>query len=255
MEVRWEMIALQAIPGAAVDPHYEKGHRAFLERLEKHGFGHVERLSPPNVPMEMLAGEPVFRVRPAQGRWPLYQFGPGVFTCNIVPPYRGWAAFRSVLEDGLQCLYSCVPLGAGAKPISVEVLYLDAFDAAFGYDDFGRFVREDLGIKVELPDALLKGLALDPHAVEPTIGVTVPLREPAGARFVVRVSKGLKERRSAAICELRCVANGDAVPAGHDAMMGWFDSAHSALRTAFLSIAEPELETRMGERLPIGGEA
>lgn len=253
VEVRWEMIALQAIPGAAVDPLYQRGQQDFLDRLEELGFGHVERLSPPNVPMEMLAGQPVLRVRPAPGRWPLYQLGPGLFTCNIVPPYKGWAAFRSVLEDGLACLYGSVLLGAGAKPISVEILYLDAFDAAFGHDDFGRFVREDLGIRAELPEALVQGLGLDPHAVEPTLGMTVPLRKPEGARFVLQITKGLKERRAAAICELRCIANGDGVPARQDAMMEWFDTAHSALRTAFLSMCEPVLERRMGKRVPIGG--
>ena len=79
--------------------------------MHKHGFSFVEELVPPDFPKELAPRQPHFRYRRADETWPLFQLGPGLFTANFVPPYKGWfQEVKPCLMQGVETLLKTYPL-------------------------------------------------------------------------------------------------------------------------------------------------
>jgi uncharacterized protein (TIGR04255 family) len=85
-EIRWRLQPLVSAPGTAIDPHFSSFSDDFTNMCKTSSFSLVERINPENVPVEFLAGHPIYRFRKQQNQWPLFQIGPGLLTVNDVPP-------------------------------------------------------------------------------------------------------------------------------------------------------------------------
>ena len=153
-EVRWETTPVAAIPGASIDPHFLVFNKKFSDRLKKTGFEYVQRVVPEEIPIELTSENPIFRFRKAKNAWPLYQNGPGLFTANIVPPYKGWKEFKKFLDEGLTHLYSSYPMPNEYLRIKrLELRYMDAFQAHHGaIKRYPNFLEDHLGIVLRLPN-------------------------------------------------------------------------------------------------------
>ena len=126
VELRWGLVSLASMPGAAVDPVFPRASGRFNEAASKIGFSHVERLIPPEVPLEVVAYQPVFRLRREANKWPLFQIGPGLLSCNVVMPYAGWGAFRRIVESGLQVFDQTFKVSEGLiEPNMVHLRYIN----------------------------------------------------------------------------------------------------------------------------------
>jgi len=254
-EVYWELTPLTAIPGAAIDPFFQTTSQNFQRLLAETGFSHVERLLPQDMPVELAPGQPLLRFRKSAGAWPLYQIGSGVFTCNIVPPYRGWAAFRQVIADGLAILFKSFPAPEHQfRSTLISLRYVDVFTKKHGFEDSATaFLRDQLGIRFGLPQELLDRLESEPNKVAPIFEARTPIDQ-TDRFFVVKAQQGLSDGLPAVVMELR-ISSASRLSASDQEVMRWFDEAHDVQHDIFDLMSSDSLKERMGPRRVIGGVA
>src|SRR5687768_10684619 len=190
-EVHWKLDPLGAIPNAAVDPHYKITAEELAGSLSKVGFGLVERLIPDDFPLELIAHKPVLRFRKSPNTWPVYQFGPGFFSTNMVPPYDGWNDFKAKATLGLDHLLACYPLPERFMKLrQLELRYIDAFSRKHGMEDRASFLRK-LQVQVVLPRQLLDAsVEGGGDAVTSTVDARFPLRHLKGSLGSIRLGTG-----------------------------------------------------------------
>lgn len=253
-EVRWPIITLRSLAGGAIDPYFESCAPKFQESAAKAGFKHVERLIPEAVPAEMVPRQPIFRFRKGANQWPLFQIGPGIFTCNIVPPYLGWKKeFKPVLDQGLDLLESAFPFQQILRAESFELRYIDAFTDDHGFTtSHAAFLAAALGIQVSFPDQLLNRCNVELESISIALESRLRLKG-FPADLVLRFGPGKKEGAEALLSEFRLMSNKDQIAASTLSSKDWMDSAHNMVRTAFDTITTPDLKEKMGPRKPIGG--
>lgn len=251
-ELRWSLIPLSAIPGGSVDPAFAHGSDAFTKLAKDLGYDKVEHLVPDGIPLEMLGGRPTLRFRKQINEWPLYQIGPGLFTCNIVPPYGGWKNFRETLRDGLTALFKAVPLDSTlVKPESLELRYIDAFTADHGLNGYEKFVRENLGINISVPVDLLESLEINESATTSSMEVRIPK---GASNVVIKIAPGTKDGTAAAIAEFSVILKNSDMPDTAAGMADWMDTAHNTLHNVFDKITSEQLKDRMRPRHPTQGD-
>jgi uncharacterized protein (TIGR04255 family) len=250
-EVRWPTIGLGALPGAALDPHFEVTAQELTGVARQLGYVHVETLVPNEVPRELLAGQPVFRFRKQPGKWPLFQLGPGIFSVNIVPPYGGWSAFRPDLEAAIGALLSAYPAPTKLfKPNHVSLRYMDAFTVAHGRVSAADFVKSGLSIDLKMPPRFQKDLKLG-EAASISVETIYDLASPVTGKLQLKILPGTKDGREATVMELTVGCDGSGVTTDKDGFMLWFDSAHQFLRETFEAIASDQLKTKMGPKVKV----
>jgi uncharacterized protein (TIGR04255 family) len=252
-EVRWETTPVAAIPGASIDPHFLVFNKKFSERLNKTGFEHVQRVVPEEVPIELTSGNPIFRFRKAQNAWPLYQNGPGLFTANIIPPYKGWKEFKKFLDEGLTHLYSSYPMPNEYLRIKrLELRYMDAFLAEHGaIKEYPNFLEKHLGISLQLPN-----LSNKEATTASFIGnIHIPLPNVENSVGIISIKPGLitknDKKKEAIIMELIIRKNEFSPQFKKKNIVSWFNKAHTQLHSWFDKVCSDELKETFGEKREI----
>lgn len=250
-EVRWGLIPLESV-GGAIDPHFSPVSKKLLENLSARGFVDVERLVPEQVPLEVLANQPIFRVRRKKNTWPLFQIGPGVFTCNIVPPYKGWAEFRESLILGFEAFISAISDYTNVIDLNfLELRYIDGFNEEQGMNDYMSFLVDELGINLTVNDAMFSG---DNKVVKLTSAsgeLVFDNVQPEKSKSIIRYGKGTKDKREALIAQLRVISDQTKFEPEQEALLSWFDSAHFTVRHLFLSMISERIDALMGPKSPV----
>lgn len=252
-EVKWSLLPLAAVPGGAVDPFFIKGRNLFEERVKALGYVVSERAVPEGIPLELLARAPVFRFRREPNRWPLFQLGPGMFTCNMVPPYKGWSEYEKILGGGLEAIYASFPFdGQTARLEALELRYIDGFTRKHGLENYQDFLKDKLGLSVKLPQEFFEKLRVDEGASEGAFDLRMRLSDFNGT-LSVKVAPGRVGNERAAIAEFHVSATAD-VPQASGEVRSWMHNAHLIVRNAFQSLRSQKLEDLMGPRLPVGSK-
>ena len=252
-EVRWETTPIAALPGASIDPHFLIFNKNFSARLKKAGFEYVKRIIPEEIPIELTSENPIFRYRKAKNAWPLYQTGPGLFTANIVPPYKGWKEFKKFLDQGLTHLYSSYPLPQEYLRIKrLELRYMDGFQAQHGsIKRYPEFLEDHLGIKLRLPK-----LPDKQELAASLIGeIRIPLPKIDNSYGIITVKPGVitknEKKNEAIIMELIIRKNDFSTHFQKRNVVSWFNKAHSLLHSWFDKVCSDELKETFGEKREI----
>lgn len=254
-EIRWDLVHLRAIPGGAVDPHYQEAAEGLSRLLEERGYTHTEQLIPPELPPELTPGKPIVRFRRQPGKWPLYQFGPGVFTCNIVPPYGGWADFRSVVEAGFADLYEAYPSAEEILKVNLhELRYIDGFGKTHGVSyptGFATFLKNELNIRLSLREGFVEQFSNTLDKVQYTGEFRFPLSLPENAYASVRFGPGKAKGEPIIMIELQVQYSGEPDQTSPDRILAWMDEAHNSLHDMFEAITSDALKEKMGPKQEI----
>jgi uncharacterized protein (TIGR04255 family) len=254
-EIRWELLELASMPGAAVDPHFGALVEDFRKEAAKVGFDAVERLIPEDVPVEIIPWRPVSRFRVGPAKWPLFQIGPGLFTANIVPPYEGWEVFREVIQTGLKCLYKAYPSPDRYLHIKlIELRYLDGFTQEHGYQNYRSFLDKHLGIRNEIRKEITDRYIDSEESIVFSSETRMNLIKPSGSVGFIKVSPGKKDNKDAIISELLVRKTEKPVPSDGKVIAQWFDEAHETLHDWFEIMISAELRERMGPSRPVRSE-
>lgn len=242
-ELKWVPAGVKR---SANDPHgYEIGPAFFAGSASRpdiamnfaalvgaEGFQRVESLIPPSMP----AMPHQLRYRYRQGNPPgpaLYQIGHGIFTANIVPPYKSWSQFRPIVERGVELLLEA----HGDKPpdsfLSVALRYIDIFTEEFTRGrSTQRFLKDILRVNIGLPDGLTKYLAED-QRVRPHLQLSMPLTTGQEMSFTVTEGKG---GGSEGVIMDTTVSTTAPVPAAKDEVMRALDDAHTITHETFVAL-------------------
>ena len=258
VEVRWSLVPISVLKGAALDPFFNSSSEKFSESMREMGFGVIEHLVPSEFPIEMMAGKPFVRYRPNNEEWPLYQLGPGLFTCNIVPPYQGWSEFKSTLHAGVKALFDAFPFGASNIPsiVELELRYIDGFDYEDGFDGYTDLVENGLGVSVDFPKGL-GDLSKDEQVKLSSLEFALPANSPDGAVLSTRIAPGKNGEKKVAVAEFRVSQSGEDLPNTMDEIIDWFDHSHQTLNLAFEGSITDKLREKFGKKIVVqnaGGE-
>lgn len=249
-ELRWHLLPIESMPGAEIDPIYDRALPKVRDALAGMGLKHVDQLVPEHVPQEMIAGLPAFRFRPAANRWPLVQLGPGVMTVNVTPPYEGWGEFAVTLEGAIRAVDATFSFGEQFSRIkSLELRYLDAFTAKHGLGDHIEFIRDDLSLTIQPPDALIGALKEPDANVYPGVNLQFPVRGRPYDQMLLSASRGARDGREALIYDLRVRHHTPehVLERGED-VIKWMHDAHRILNIAFERTISDRLRAVMGPK-------
>jgi uncharacterized protein (TIGR04255 family) len=252
-EVRWGTTPVVAIPGASIDPHFSLFNKKFSNRVKKTGFEYVEQIVPDEVPIELTSGNPIFRFRKAKNAWPLYQTGPGLFTANIVPPYKGWKEYKKFLDQGLAHLYSSYPMPNDYLRIKkLELRYMDGFQVQHGaINRYPEFLEKHLGIQLRMPnlpdkESMAASLIGEIHIPLPNIQNSLGIISIKPAQ-ITRNDK----KNEAIIMELIIRKNEFPQQFNKRNIVSWFNKAHTFLHKWFDRVCSDELKATFGEKREI----
>lgn len=248
-EAYWSTLPLDISPNLAVDVAFNGLSSALPARMEAGGFVSLERLAPPQAPIEMLAGQPILRFRRSPNTWPVYQLGPGVFTCNHTPPYQGWSSFKGVLQSGLDLLVASWPPSYPMQLVKLRLRYIDAFVEKYGYSGNDPiFLKTALtGAGAGLPEALIQHFSNKPESMQVTVASRFAIDSLKGTTASIAFGPGQTAQGSRAYMadfavEVDCAGS----PIGPGDCMPWFDSAHGVVRNLFDRIIDKSLRERFG---------
>jgi|GEM_PF-2309060 len=194
VEIRWQVSAT-GIPGgpgiiSGLSAEFDLWFQELTNTLRGQGFHNLERLVPHDMPV--MAHQPVYRYRLSDDPFPVVQFGHGIFTVNAGPPsYESWSSFRPRVEQVLEALIASRPDGLELDVFSrASLRYIDLFDAQLRGDASNyAFIRDGLGVVVDLPDGLLDVTA-DRNRISPTVALRLPVDGDEGASLAFQVAAG-----------------------------------------------------------------
>ncbi|ASJ70595.1 TIGR04255 family protein [Granulosicoccus antarcticus] len=252
-EIHWNLVPIQSAPGNAIDPYFQDFKISFQEEIIKAGFGYVEPLVPDSVPLEFMANKPLHRYRQKEGKWPLYQIGPGVLTINIVPPYQGWADFYKYIELGIECLYKCYPVSERyLNIVSLDLRYLDAFTKDHGVEDRFDFLRDDLNLAAELNPRISELAAETDEAVLQAANLSINLKSPERTVANVSCQNGMSGRDPATIVTFQTTNSNilDSEKSAPDVAQ-WFQLSHVVLHDLFDAMLSDRVKKLLGAKMEI----
>jgi uncharacterized protein (TIGR04255 family) len=129
----------------------------------------------------------------------------------------------------------------------VSLRYIDAFGSELTEGrDIGTFVKDTLGIKVALPEALTKHIQTGKSA-KPTLQFALPLSN--GMSMNINIGEGLVSNEAVIIMDTTIVTTTEVLPE-KDAIMTALNSARTVIHEIFFDITKP-IE---GLMQPTGGE-
>lgn len=243
-ELRWgipPVIAPATQPAGFVVPlptmpatHVEEFFVRFASRVEADGFGHVERLIPPGIPL--LPFQPVYRFKRTTEKagTVLYQLGPGIFSANITPPYQSWASFQPILARGVELLLDCRDeKEKQALFNTANVRYINAFKTDLTQSrSIGAFMSEILGIEIRLPAVLEKQRAVGSE-IKPGLHLTIP--DASNQQMALVIGEGLVNTEPAIILDITVSATRE-VPAEREAILEVLNTAHDLIHETFVGL-------------------
>ena len=253
VELRWgqnpQLISPnQAIVSSINAKEVEEFFMHFGGEIYQQGFERAERLLPPGFPA--LLFQPVYRYRKSSDpdSSVLYQAGPGLFSANAIPPYRSWETFSPVVQAGVEALLKTRSASEKNLPFtSLKLRYIDAFGPTLTEGrDIGGFIKDILGITVELPEALSKHI-MEGKPVVPTLQFAIPLANSMTMNIII--ADGVVNNEKAIVMDTSVVTTED-VQHDRDAIMGVLNTARVIIHEMFFDIT-----TRInGLMQPSGGE-
>lgn len=246
-EVHWKLQKLASIPDGAVDPFFQATKGNFPTKLNLPT--DAEQLVPDDIPLELIPHRPIIRFKQKGGAWPMYQLGPGLFTANIIPPYKGWREFRSFIHEGLKALFDAYPDSEKNLQIErIELRYIDGFTKAHGFENYAKFLAESLQVKFNIADGMLEDYFVNENDMLSVVEVRANIKEPANSVGTIKVAPGRVKNDLAAIAEFKIMTALRSDLQKCDPIMSWFDAAHETVRKWFDTMISKDVKTALGEK-------
>lgn len=244
VEIKWRLEPIRTIPGGALDPFYDILKKSLSEQFRKIGFSVIRNKIPDEVPRELLGGQVTTQFRSADGVWPLYQLGPGIFTINITEQYTDWRDFRGTIVDGLKSLLASHPAPQILDINSLRLIAIDAYSSRHDYINYRQFSTDYLGLKEILPEGFLKQYADSLDRVTTKSETTFPLRNLVDSNATIQIQDGQQNNSKALIVQTIVESSSDR-QLDSDSLIRWFDSAHAIHRSIFRSLLTDKLRSAL----------
>jgi len=240
-EIRWDIPGMQGVPeqfaGAPIPVPDGSTHEIhfmnFASKAGAKGFGLVERVIPPGFPL--LAHQVAFRYRNTTGveGAPLFQVGPGIFSINLVPPYKSWESFVPFVDLGLGLLFESTSDEDKNKPFSAARLrYIDAFGETLRQGkSIVSFLAQNLGVIVQLPQSIMK-FCSNQDAVKPMISVSIPIEI---GTMELKIAEGWVRNVRSLVMDTTVLCKGP-LAANKEAVLRALNAAHKIIHESFVGM-------------------
>ena len=226
------------VPLMEITPSMDAFFMQFGIQANAQGFSVIERLVPPSFPVP--AGNVVYRYRHPETATPLQrstllQIGPGVFSCNGLPPYKSWTEFAPSVKKGLTALLASRLESEKNLPFQVSLRYVDAFSADYCGGDFVSLMRDVLGFKVEV-HPVFERFRAPQSQVENLLVMSMPLAN--GMSLSTQVGPGQSNGRQALLMNT-LIATERPINPNVDELMEVLSAARNIIHDIFVAVTEP----------------
>ncbi len=209
----------------------------FGRLIAKHGFCRAERLVP--VGVSVLSYQAVYRFKHKDDSVPVvFQIGPNIFTANAVPPYESWTSFSRYVGDGIAILDDA----SRNKKINVRlhtqlIRYIDMFSGNLlrGMSP-DRFIRETIGFRIQIPEALQKRVPRNRTAKGQLLQVSALLHD--NIELTITAAESMQHGNPVALLDWVAMVKSN----GHfddDVIMHTLDRAQNVIHEMFMEIVSP----------------
>lgn len=251
-EIRWQLKPSNLMPHAQNDPYFEDFAEEVKALAEPLGYTHIEVLQQPDFPREIRPYLVESRFRKQQGKWPLFQIGPGIFSINTTPPYGGWTGFRSIIEETISLLFKAYPRSDKYLKISrIELRYINAFDEKnYQFESSQKFFAENFNIYLNKPDNFLADMVDESRPSDVNMTLTTPLKKPQQGEALLVMAKGSNRGIPAFIVQNTVRTSvSDPQIMSQQKVMECLDQSHEVTRATFEGIINSNLRGHIGPEL------
>ncbi|WP_395076487.1 TIGR04255 family protein [Flavobacterium sp.] len=224
LELKWEILNKEDIN----ELQYLHGD-LYSKLNDKYPFR--ENILPYDIPLDILANQPVYRFRSSENGYPLVQLGPGIITLNTTDEYYEWGKFSNLsvmLFEKFSQVYSKFNL----KKYSPSLLYLDFFPFDFEKNNVYEFINNNFSIVINQSFLENKG---NPKQVNFSFDYQLENDD-----LSVVFQKGINSQGIDGII-LQSRINGGLIGADLKLINDWVNSAHETVSEIFKKITEGRL--------------
>lgn len=197
----------------------------------KKKYPHREAIFPVEIPIELTINKPAYRYRVEEGKYPLYQVGPGIFTANTIHEIYDWKTFYAQCDELIEKLMDIYPFKAD-ELINPTIQYLDFFPVNFNQENVVDFVNKKFNVKLEQSFIPNPGLPTD-------INLAFSYKIEHG-NLLVQFQKGMNKQNQEGVLLLTKVT-GNRIACEKDLILEWLDKAHYSCSNSFKKLTEGEL--------------
>ncbi|PWE00363.1 TIGR04255 family protein [Marinilabilia rubra] len=224
-EIKWDITSKTDI----VDFQYLHGD---LYSNLKSKYSHRENLLPPEVPLDIIKGSPVFRFREKQGSYPLVQVGPGLISLNTIDDKYFWNQFRDESNKILNILNDIYPKYSNFN-LSPALTYLDFFNYDKSRETPLDFINSNF--QLSLNDDFMKDTDSKMHDVNFTFNYEV---EQKIVSLNLRNGK-INNDKNGIVLQTKVIGKKEKYDA--QKLKEWLESAHNLSSNMFKSLTAGKL--------------
>lgn len=240
-ELRWQLT--EQLGGARVDPNYSILIGKLYDRLSA-SYPFHQKLPTAIVPEEMVAHVVQHRFRKAENEWPLVQIGPGIVTLNDTEGYD-WTTFEPGIEGLVDALFEAYQPNT-LHVSELQLRYIDAMSFDYEQNSIFAFLRDRMGVDVNMPSDLFEGTAVAKSPRSFDWRFSFPCEQPSGS-IHLRFARGQRNQVDSLVWEMSVASEGSVLAKAREDIYAWVGRAHDlALDWFFKLIRDEELETRFG---------
>jgi uncharacterized protein (TIGR04255 family) len=250
LEIRWRLQPTGQ-PGLLRDPNFAFALGVFFQKIRDQ-FGFRKDLDASNAPEELFPYVARHQFRPAEGKGPILQLGPGVATVNFTEDYT-WERFR----DQVLYLRNELIEAYGEDNIDftrVNLRYRNAEQFDYISHNLLEFLDQNLNTSVQLPSHIPGTAESSPGPSRAIIELTYNLDEAIGKGFLKFATATAREQglldaqaieRKILVWELAILSEKvkSFDPKNVEVFGDWLDSAHNVIHDWFFSLVEGELRS------------
>jgi uncharacterized protein (TIGR04255 family) len=237
VEVRWPVQTIGLTGGPPIvtgqSVAFDLWFLRLTDCLRAQGFHNLERMIPHE--MFVMAHQPIYRYSGGT-KFPIIQFGYGIFTVNAGPPdYHSWNEFLPQVDRAITALVGTRPIDEPVIFSRVALRYIDCFDADLraGASNYA-FIHNDLGITFGLPSGLIE-LATNPNQINPTFAMSLPIdgEDNANVTFQIAAARLGDSQTADTLIDMAYTVDGDTLVATTEVLArlhkayivlhGWFE--------------------------------
>jgi uncharacterized protein (TIGR04255 family) len=163
-------------------------------------------------------------------------------TVNDTAKYT-WHDFRTRANFAVTTLFDAYPDAGELKVKNLILRYIDAVPLDHEREDVFQFLRDKMGVRIALPEALFEDGGIHPAPGHFNWQASFRCDNPQG-RATIRFATGKKEETPALMWETVIESAGDDIPDMPDGFGDWLEAAHSITDDWFFKLIEGELERR-----------
>lgn len=198
------------------------------------GLQRAERIVPHGFPV--LPGQVVYRFRSNdRSNQNLLQIGPGVFTVNALPPYKGWPSFETLVASGIDALLASRPAAEQkSKFLSVNIRFINGFGTEYFEGTSRMAFLRSLGFVLQVPNELEK-VSKEDQTTFFNMNYVTSLQ--TGAKLQVSLGEGAKDGMPIQVVELGSTYEN--VDSSQEELRKVINASHDLIEKIFMDMTAP----------------